>query len=251
VKPFSNRGLLSYSLQAIDKKFGGEVYADYKFHHTIDSTDIRLILPEYTKVINDTGVDDDAWSAGIHLHNSLSGEGGMTSVEAYLFRWWCTNGATTEVNNVASQWSRRSGGQDEFAVYEWAKDTVDDILGGLEYKFDQVQALTSQYIEGEVTEEVIRDIFRMYAIPVSQREEILNELAEADPLTMYALMQAVTRTANDPRIKPERRDKMMRIGGSIPTTVFDTEKARIWNQGKQAEADARNPYEIRMAGSAL
>jgi hypothetical protein len=245
--PFSNLQLLEQALVGIRKQYGDtEVLADYKFQNNLQKTDIRLIVPTQSRNITNSYMADvptseaDTWSAGIHLSNSLIGKG-QTAIEAYMFRWWCTNGCTTNLADVGT-WSRRSDGQQE-DVYEWAERSVEEVLGGMETRFDEVQALTEINVAGN-TAEVVRDIFERYNIPVAQRTTITETLLSSETLTMYSIMNAITQAANSGDISASRADGLMRVGGSLPTATFDTVKAQVWREGHTAEPDKRNPYEI-------
>lgn len=247
--PFSNLELLDNALQGIAQKYGSsaEVLADYKISNSLQQTDIRLIVPEQTRAIKDSGMSDvetgeDLWSAGLHLSNSLIGKT-QTTLEAYLFRWWCTNGMTTMFKDVGT-WSRRSGGQEEMSVYEWARTSVDEILGGLEGRFDEIQALTQLNVSGSKTGDALKEIYTDYRVPITQRNQISQAMIEADEVTLYTVMNAITQTANAEGLDPSRADTLMRIGGAIPTTVFDTLKAKVWREGHAAKPAAANPYEI-------
>ena len=176
----------------------------------------------------------------MHLSNSLTGKT-PTSVDAYLFRWWCTNGATTTMADVGT-WSRRGHGQSD-EVYIWAQEAVDEVLGGMEHRFNEVQALTSVNLAGNVAD-ILREIYEQYEVPVSQRRDITDSLLESETLTMYSVMNAITSLANNPDLSPERSDRLMRIGGSLPRATFDTVKAQVWNEGHTADPAQPNPYAI-------
>ncbi len=247
--PFSNLQLLERTIEGIEHRHGKgtPIYADYKMNNSLMQTDVRLIVPAQERVMHNTGMADvpvgqsDVWMAGLHLSNSLVGKK-QTTLEAYLFRWWCTNGATTLLDGVGN-WSRRSNGQND-DIYEWAQETVDEVLGGLEYRFDQVQALTALNIAGN-TADVLREIFSRYEVPVSQRDAIMAQMMESETLTMYAIMQAITQVANEAGMDARRSDRLMRIGGALPTESFDTLKARVWREGHLADETQPNPYEIQ------
>lgn len=245
--PFSNLELLENTLSGIRTLYGNdvEILADYKHMNTLQQTDIRLIIPQHTRTIGDSGMKDvedgnDLWSAGLHLSNSMIGKK-QTSLDAYLFRWWCTNGMTTEFPGMGT-WSRRVDGQQE-DVYEWARESVEEVLGGLEDRFDMIQALTQLNVAGN-TGDIVREIYEQYKIPVSQRQSITDTLFESESLTMYSILNAITSVANEEGLDPRRADSLMRIGGFIPTTVFDTLKARVWREGHVADPTETNPYEI-------
>lgn len=241
INPFSNRVLLDNALGAIEERYGsGAVYADYKFQHSLLQTDMRLIVPEFTRTIENTAVEGDIWSAGIHLSNSLTGTT-PTSIEGYLFRYWCTNGCTT-MNTDIGKWNRRHGqGED---VYEWARATVDEIFQGMSIQFDAVQALTALDV-GENLLDVIHTIFDDFNVPVSQRAAIIDNLTMIEHLTMYEIMQAITAAANGADVKPTNADRLMRIGGAIPSSHFDPLKAKVWREGHTADPEKPNPYEIQ------
>lgn len=219
INPFSTLRILEETLNGIEDKYGsGDVYADPKFHHNLTHTYLRLIIPGKTYEIKNTGTDNDIWSMGINVHNSLTGVG-QTSLDGYLFRWWCTNGA---IDTAASSgtWSRRSSGQDETTVYEWARNVVEDVLGTLEDSVPSLQEMAHTPIEGD-TQHVIRDIFSRYKLPVRAREAVMANLRNSnDELTMYALMQAITSVANITE-DPSEQQELMRIGGDMPRTVTD------------------------------
>jgi hypothetical protein len=248
--PFSNLQLLERTVEGIRKTQGSDapIYADYKFSNSFLKTNIRLITPATDRVIHDGMMadvpegQDDLWYAGVHLSNSLVGKT-QTTMEAYLFRYWCTNGYTSTISE-SGVWNRRSDGQND-TVYDWAAETVEEILGGLEHHFDQVQSLTTLSTEGN-TSDILRDIFTQYKVPVSQRNDIQSLLMDNPAeTTLYHITNAISEAANDHDMVDSRRDRLMRIGGAIPTQTFDTLKAQIWEEGRGADRNAMNPYAIR------
>lgn len=248
INPFSNNILMQEVIGGIRERYGAnaEIYADYKFNHSLVRTDVRFIVPDAVRHITGGGLSDvpsgeaDEWTGGVHLSNSLMGKS-QTKLETYLFRWWCTNGATTVMDGVGT-WSRRGDHQTD-DVYEWARGAVDEVLGGLESQFDRVQALTSLNVAGNVGD-IVAEIFDTYNVPVSQRKGVLDTLIEAENLSMYTVMNAITQTANEEGLSPDRVDKLLRITGALPGTTFNTLKARIFEEGQQAGSDAPNPYRV-------
>lgn len=249
ITPFSNLELLQRAVDVIERHHPGtRIFADYKFDHSLAGSNIRLILPDIEHDITGGGLGDvpgdspDRWYGGIHMKNSLVGKG-QTSFEPYLFRWWCTNGATTErESNMV--WARTGNdGQNLGSLYSWAEQAVEEVLGGMEHQFEQVQALTSLSVAGN-TGEVLGEIFESFNVPVSQRAGInQNILTAQGPLTMYSIMDAISRAANDVNLSPERSDKLMRIGGALPGSTLDPLKARVYREG-QSNPEGPNPYEV-------
>lgn len=222
VQPYSNLRLLETTLDRIEAKYGtGEIFADYKFVHDLQRTHMRLVIPEHVRTIENTGTDNDTWSVGIQVKNSLTGLE-QTEINGYLFRYWCTNGAIDTRHNVNAVWSRRgAAGRDEEAVFEWAREEVDSVLGGLEGSLDAVQAMTEIQLEGTAIDE-LRNIFRDYRIPTPQRNRILGSMVNEQNLTMYSLMQAVTEAANADNLSPADMDRLMRAGGDITLSANDS-----------------------------
>lgn len=254
VKPtivsFSNLELANSVLDGIHTHHGKEVevLADFKFLNTLNRTDVRFIVPSALKAMRDTNMADvpsgsmDVWSSGINMTNSLTGKS-KTSVEAYMFRWWSTSGAIRENDDVGT-WNRKHGGQQEDSVYEWAGTAVADILGDMDSLFDSVLSLNKVKLKG-ATADVLKKVFTDHKVPVTQQNTIQDTLISANEITMYSLMNAVTTQANNPTLAPDRVDKLMRIGGSLPEHYFDDTKARIFAQGQAAGPEATNPFLVK------
>lgn len=212
IVPFSNLRLLDQALEGIKEKYGDvEVLADYKFHHTLRGTHVRLIIPGASRLVTGSGVDDDQWSIGLQIKNSIIGES-QTELSGYLFRWWCTNGAI-DTRATSGVWSRRGGGQGD-EVYEWARTAVDDVLGGLESSLDHVQAMTEIPLTGEANL-VLQDVFEQYKVPTVERNRITDLMVDETNLTLYTLMQAITQTANNIEVDPGHVERLMRVGGDL------------------------------------
>ena len=215
IQPFSNLRLMQIALDGIAQRYGnGEILVDYKFAHSLRKTHLRLIIPEYMRAITATGTDEDTWSIGLQIKNSLIGEE-RTSIDGYLFRWWCTNGAT-DTRNSSGAWTRRGGtGERDSEVYEWAQAAVDDVLGGLEPALDAVQAMVDMPIAGNASE-VLRDVFEHYRVPLPDRARIIEGMVEDTNLNMYTVMAAVTQAANHAGIPASHVDTLLQMGGDLP-----------------------------------
>lgn len=209
IVPFSNVSLLERAMDTIRGKYGAdaEVLVDYKLRHDLRRTHFRLVVPEELRAIR----EDDEWSAGVDVQNSLTGEVG-TSLQGYLFRWWCTNGCTTNLAESPT-WNRRTGGQGD-DVYEWAAHAVDEILGHLDHEWEALEELANTPIDGDVND-VLVDVFETYRIPLAAREDIIEEMVNSDDLTMYGVQAAVTQAANREDISENQRQTLFDAGGRI------------------------------------
>lgn len=248
--PFSTLAILDAVTEKVYEVYGDnvEILADYKFQNSLGATDIRLIVPEAASVMRGTNMHDvpqgesDEWSLGVHIGNSLTG-GRQTSVEPYMFRWWCTNGATETLDGVGS-WNRRVSGQQVEDVCSWAATVVEETLNGMSERFSRIQRLNGVKLKEGNTAEVLQEIYQAYRVPVSQRNTVAENLLASNELNMYTLMYAITSAANDPTLNPKRVDELLRLGGGIPSMTFDTKSARVFREGQQAGEGAENPYEV-------
>lgn len=217
LQPFSNLQVLDQALAAIRSKYGNdaEVFVDKKMTHGLDKTYMRLVIPEQTRVIQNTGTDNDTWSIGLAWQNSLKGIGN-TSMEGYLFRYWCKNGSYDVNNEHGGNFSRRGARGQDGSIYEWARSEVDGILGGLESALDHVQSLTEISVMGEANN-VLEGIWTDYGISdVNLRADITEGLLNnPGNMTMYDVMQAITSAANSDDISAAQQDRLMRLGGQV------------------------------------
>lgn len=219
VQPFSNVRLLDNVLDGIEDKYGSRnVLVDYKFHHDLTRTHMRLVIPECVRVIENTGTANDTWSVGIQLKNSLIGAE-QTEVSGYLFRYWCTNGSIDTFADSGT-WSRRGANGRNGEVYEWARSVVDDVLGGLESSLDRVQDMTAISVEGSAAS-TLKDVFDSYKVPQAQRDAITSTMVDDDSMTMYSLMNAVTMAANNTDLEPQHIDQLMYAGGDLVKKAHD------------------------------
>ncbi len=250
IQPYSSVQLAESVLAQLKRTYGSdaEILADYKFQNTLNRTDVRFILPAETRRMRDTDMNDvpgnegDDWCAGVHLSNSLTGKT-QTFVDAYMFRWWCTNGAT-ERNNAVGTWDRRRSDNDDSDVYAWAARAVDEAMEGLETRFDQVQALSLVGVRDASL--VVGELFSQFNLPARQRQAIMTSLTEAGDLTVYKVMQAVTGAANEAGMAEKDIERLLRIGGLMFSDVsLDPKSARIWDAGHFAPSGASNPFNLR------
>ena len=114
----------------------------------------------------------------------------------------------------------------------------------METRFSKIQRLTEIEMQGANTGEVLRQIFNEYKVPLAQREAVQNTLLDADAITMYTVMNAITQSANN--VPAARAHTLMRIGGNLTNSVYDSDRARVWKEGNSSGPGSKNPYEIRM-----
>lgn len=207
IVPFSNLELLDTLQGRVDEFYGRdtEMLFDYKSHHAIDATRMRIILPGHTSDVR----TDDGWAVGLSLDNSLVGDI-ATNVRGYMFRWVCTNGMIA-TRLTSGNWSRRH--TDNSGLMGWLATSIDSILGGFDHEFEMLDEAARTPIEGEVSE-YMANVFRQYQVPLAPRPAIVENMVNSDDLTVYGVMQAITAAANE--AAPAVADRLMAIGGDLP-----------------------------------
>lgn len=217
-KPFSNVQLLHHVMAGIETFYGDGVtiMADPKFSHSLLQTRVRLVLPTISRTITGSSEPNDDWSVGVLLKNSLNGNG-KTSVEGYLFRWVCSNGAIDVRNPFGGTWSRGGPGSygQEADVHQWAQATVGELLAHIDHSLDAVQAMTEVTLQGNVAD-VLKDVFETYKIRANDRPKIIELLSHHQRITMYEVMQAITQVANAAKLEPTMVETLQRLGGELP-----------------------------------
>lgn len=210
ISPFSNVRMVNDALEVIHDKYGDvPVYVDSKLHHSLRRTHIRLVLPEQRKLMPSTEAHDN-WFGGIEIVNSLTGEQ-QTTLSGYLFRVLCTNGLI-DTRAASGAWSRRGNGNED-DVYEWARASVDDVLGGMEASFEGIEQLTRMRIDNEVGV-TLRDVFEQFSVPIRARVRVVTNMVENDELSMYSIANAITQAANE-SVSPEEARELMGVGGQL------------------------------------
>lgn len=212
VEPFSNLALLDAMLERIYAAHpGARVFVDRnKMSHSLRLTHLQLILPDLARTMTDTGEAFDQWWGGVQLTNSMTAEK-KTSATGFLFRQRCTNGMI-DVAPTDGEWNRRQQGQDESNVLDWARRSVDEILGHLDHSFDKVQSTVSQPVED--LETYVGDLFEQYRLPVPARRRILDLLAAGNEMSIYQVTQAITQAANGD-VPTSQQQLLMAAGGDI------------------------------------
>lgn len=212
--PFSNLKLVDTIVDQLSQRYGPstQVLVDYKLHHTLRQTTMRLVLPTAFQEI----LPNDLWSVGVQVKNSLTGAS-QTSVEGYMFRWLCTNGQIDAQASSGAYTRRKDSTEDE--AYAWARQAVDEALSGLDNIEVDLRRLADLGVSGSLSD-TLRDIFEHYRIAIAHRPKIIRYLEEYDgEITMYVIMNAITQAANDPSLEPGTVESLLRVGGDFPYSI--------------------------------
>ena len=221
-----NHDLLMASLKTL-QEVGAEV-------QRCDLTDTRM----YVKAIQKRKATEikvgDTVMPGIILRNSEVGNGKF-SVRPFMFRLVCSNGMIRS-ESLGGFGRVHLGSAQELGIYspetlalesQTIFSQAQDIISGT---FDDevfntwVEALRkTTEVEIEKPVEAIDNVVEHFKISEIAKENLLNHFIRENDNTMYGLVQAVTRSAQDEE-SYEKQIKLEKIGGTIsdmPITRFE------------------------------
>lgn len=212
LQSFSNLEILDQIVGVMTRRYReSDLYVDVsKLAHSLRKTYFQIVIPAESHVIRGSGVNTDAWWAGLQFRNSQVGEL-QTSISGYFFRPLCTNGMIDSGPTMGT-WSRRSGSEED-EVYAWAAQAVDEVLGGFEATLATVRESAEHSLEGGVID-VVRDVFDNYSIPHRAQSRVIDALVEDRELTVYSVLNALTQAANDAS-GPDEAQRLMMTGGDL------------------------------------
>lgn len=127
----------------------------------------------------------DLFNAGIRVNHSLTGAT-STSLSAYLFRQWCSNGATTE--DKLETWHRRNSSDD---LETWLQKSIIGANQAFDKETKRVEALLQIPTDGH-TAEVLNSVLDQSSVPQGLQREVRSTLLDRDPETLYDIYNALT-----------------------------------------------------------
>lgn len=216
---FSSEAVFDYAVGALHDATGvlpSEMYVDYKLTNSLDETAFRLIVPGLSTyqiaAQRDGETKADLWNYGVSVRHSQSALF-PTSVEGYLFAWWCTNGQIA-THASSGKFDRRSHEADLSVLGEWLTEKVEDISVDMPLQFADLAKMPGISLKGEMSE-AADSVFKRYRVPTEAREAVLSNLVESDDWSAYGLMNAVTQAANPSDTDEKLRNLLFRAGGDM------------------------------------
>lgn len=215
VEVFSNLKLLDVVSQCLQHRYGvGEdkIRVDYKLQHDLEATAFRVIaltdLPYMPR--ESDGEDMDRWYPGVQVRTSVIGLK-QTIIDGYL--WFeGTTGGVVDIAHSAGGFARR--GAPRGGVYEWAAESVTDVIKGLDEFAEGLQPMAKLGLGGPVSV-VLEDLFAQYSIPKAQKTRITETLADEAPETIYELVVFISRAANLEGLRFTDVENMLETAGHL------------------------------------
>jgi len=177
-------------------------------HYSLDESLMVLKVPEYGRMF---GLNEkDKIVPGISIANSEVGILAL-SIEAFFYRIVCSNGliATTSVGSRFKHISRK--GMDEFP----------QILSDVVYQSQESQGRFRVSMQTPVDNPLrtIETFAKQFQLSQDETEIVQKAFYLEEGATMFHIINAFTRGAQEPNLAPVNSYKLERVGGQILSLV--------------------------------
>jgi len=184
--------------------------SETEVHYSLDQELLVLKVPDFTRAFGFG--DKDRIVPGISVANSEVGILAF-SIEAYFYRLICSNGLISTVS-VASRFKH---------VSRRALDEFPDILRRVVYESEHSQRRfeisTQTRLDNPLS--TIGSFNRQFTLTKKEGEAVTQAWETEQVFTMFGVINAYTRGAQDPTLTAEESYKLERIGGIILSMVKD------------------------------
>jgi len=173
---------VSEVLEAAEGVLGKSIAGYHKVWGTPESFQFSILTPEQVEI----GKKDDLYNAGIRIEHSISGAV-STSVSPYVFRQWCSNGATTE--HQLKSWRRKNGKED---IGTWLQRTIIDSRKLFNQEVVNLRGLQNTKIDSH-TSEVLDSVLNQSHVPAGLAKEVRNTLIDDGADNLLDLYNVLTK----------------------------------------------------------
>jgi len=172
---------ISDIINAAEHQLGTDQIAGYhKIQVTPETVCFSILTPREIEI-----KEGDIFNSGIRINHSLSGEV-STSLSAYLFRQWCSNGATTE--DELQTWHRNSSSNLE----TWLQSSIVGANSAFDKETERVKNLLQIPMDGH-TGEVLNSILNQSGVPQKLQTEVRTALLDTEAHTLYDVYNMLTK----------------------------------------------------------
>lgn len=187
------------ALKVLEKALPATQYDKAWFDSPTGVLDITAATPR----IQEHVVKGDIVQSGVHLAFGVTGMP-TPSVEAYILRLACLNGATS--TEFTGQFRASSSG-DGPGLWDWLKDTILIAAGTLSKEVARLRALREIPLDGN-TSAVVESLFAEQRLPRGAREVIAAMVMDRRPQTVYDLYNIITEAGSH---RVDRREQVLAL----------------------------------------
>lgn len=158
---------ISEVVDAAQSVLGKSIVGYHKVWGTPEAFQFSILTPEQVSI----GPKDDLYNAGIRIEHSVSGAV-ATRVSPYVFRQWCSNGATTE--HKMGSWKRRNEKED---ISTWLQRTIIDSRKLFNQEIDNLRGLQNHKLDNNISQ-VLDSVLSQSHVPAAIAKEVRNTLID-------------------------------------------------------------------------
>lgn len=180
---------------------------DAEVHMNMDSELMVLKVPDYARMF---GMNGDRIAPGISVSNSEVGILAF-SIEAYFYRLVCTNGLISKTS-VASRFRHVS-----LRALEEFNDIIRQVIYESHYNQERLALSTETRVDDPLA--TIGSFNMQFQLTKTEQQAVEKAWACEEGYTMFNVINAYTRAAQDSSLTGEEVHKLERVGGEILALV--------------------------------
>lgn len=203
------RAVFTDRYKALDNQEIVQKMAEYGFrgetevHLNLDQNLMVMKIPDYARMF---AVNSSRMTPGIAVSNSEVGVLAF-SIEAYFYRLICTNGMIAKTQ-VASRFRHVS-----FKALEEFHEIVRQVIHESRYSQERLAVTVERTVDDPAA--TIESFNRRFLITKQEAEAVTRAWGMESGQTMFHVINAYTRAAQDRELEAESRNKLERVGGQI------------------------------------
>jgi hypothetical protein len=223
-KLYSTTELVNSAVNALSELGHEDVWFD-KVHHTIEETQMVLVIDDFTTTLP----NGDVLKGGFQIQHSVLAKKPLAITPIVYSEVAGIHAVSMSRNNYA-QWNRKLDSNrdaddpfaddvlepDAYDVYQWMEATIKDLYATIRREFMLVQGLLTRNI-GAHSGTFFNDVCAKYKIPTPLRRYVLEEYGAQDGQSIYHLWRAIATTAGSDECADNvsQQRHMMSIAGEI------------------------------------
>lgn len=170
---------ISDIINAIEQQLGKDIGGYHKLSTRDSSFRFSVVATQEVEIAG-----KDLFNAGIRVEHSLTAQE-STRVSAYVFRQWCSNGATTE--DELDSWRRR--GNEDFRT--WIQKSVIEARRAFGKEVDRIKNLLSVRVDDN-TSTILNSVLERSSVPLGLQKEVQAMVIDRQPETLYDIYNILT-----------------------------------------------------------
>jgi len=171
---------VSRVVDAAERQLGSEIAGYHKLQVSEERFCLSILTAKEVEV-----KDKDPFNLGIRIEHDVAGET-STRISPYLFRQWCSNGATTE--DKLDTWSRRRGSDD---MDIWLQKSIMEANKSFDKEILRIKAL-QEIPTNDNTGVILNSVLEQSSVPLKLQKEVQSVLLDRGAESLYDIYNVLT-----------------------------------------------------------